>query len=82
MTVQMQDRPVCFTCDQRIETNAEIVFEAPCGHLDCSSAVFHPLCLMTWRERRDNFREWLQQLRQQWMERHQYDDDNDREADR
>lgn len=29
------------------------IYEAPCGHEDHGSAVFHPLCLMEWREDRD-----------------------------
>lgn len=48
----MQDRPICFDCDQAITANADMVFEAPCGHDGCASAVFHGLCLMTWREKR------------------------------
>lgn len=55
----MQDRPVCFKCDKAIETNAEMVFEAPCGHDHHSSAVFHGLCLMDWREHRNHFMERL-----------------------
>lgn len=58
----MQDRPVCFRCDEPILTNGEMVFEAPCGHPDGSSAVFHGLCLMDWREHRE---EWMQRLRRQ-----------------
>lgn len=55
----MQDRPVCFKCDKKIETNAEMVFEAPCGHDHHSSAVFHGICLMDWREHRHHFMERL-----------------------
>ena len=48
----MQDRPVCFQCDKTVETNADMVFESPCGHDECSSAVFHAICLFGWREKR------------------------------
>lgn len=48
----MQDRPVCFKCQQEIEHSP--VFEAPCGHDRCKSAVFHALCLMEFREQRES----------------------------
>lgn len=67
----MQDRPVCFQCDEPVQTNAEMIFEAPCGHETCSSAVFHPLCLFDWRERRQRYEEWFEQVRQRWIEQHQ-----------
>jgi hypothetical protein len=57
----MQERPVCFKCDREIKTNAEMVFEAPCGHDHHSSAVFHGVCLMDWREHRATFMERLRQ---------------------
>ena len=66
----MQDRPVCFQCDREIETNAEMIFEAPCGHDNCSSAVFHPLCLFDWRDRRAQIVEYMAQMRRRWMEEH------------
>lgn len=46
----MQDQPVCFKCKERID--GDFVYEAPCGHDRCSSAVFHPLCLMEFRDMR------------------------------
>ena len=66
----MQDRPICFQCLGEIKTNAEMVFEAPCGHRECASAVLHPLCLMLWRERRQEITEQLAQIRKRWLEDH------------
>jgi len=48
----MQDLPVCFEC--KTVVNHSPVYEAPCGHDTCRSAVFHGLCLMTFRERRES----------------------------
>lgn len=67
----MQDRPVCFECDRSIETNSEMVFEAPCGHDGCSSAVFHAICLFKWREVRQRWSEWVEQVKQRWIEEHE-----------
>lgn len=47
----MRRYPVCWLCEEEVDTDP--VFEAICGHDDCPSAVFHPLCLMGWRERRE-----------------------------
>lgn len=66
----MQDRPVCFDCDKEIETNAEMVFEAPCGHDHHSSAVFHAICLFAWRERRDRAVAWFAEMRERWFNEH------------
>lgn len=46
----MQDRPMCWVCPHPVD---DPVFEAPCGHDGCSSVVFHGICLMRWRETRD-----------------------------
>lgn len=46
----LQERPVCFFPDCFEVIDHDMVFEAPCGHEDCPSATFHPLCLMQWRE--------------------------------
>ena len=48
----MQERPICFECSEAIEHSP--VFEAPCGHDRCKSAVFHGVCLMEYRERRES----------------------------
>lgn len=66
----MQDRPVCFQCNKPVETNAEMVFEAPCGHPDHSSAVFHGICLFDWRDRRASFADYAKKMRDQCMEEH------------
>lgn len=63
----MQNRPICWECVTKIETNADMVFEAPCGHDDCVSVVFHGLCLMTWREKRDQIIKWV---RERWEGTH------------
>lgn len=59
----LHDRPRCFDCCDVVDHDP--IFAAPCDHDDCPSAVFHPLCLMRWRERRDEsmrqFRKWLQE---------------------
>lgn len=52
MTVQ--DRPVCFGCGRTVDHDP--VFAAPCDGDRCPSVVFHGLCLMRWRERRDEAR--------------------------
>jgi hypothetical protein len=49
--VSVQDRPVCFGCTQVVEHSP--VYAAPCDHDRCPSVVFHGLCLMRWREARD-----------------------------
>jgi hypothetical protein len=66
----MQDRPVCFQCTEPIKTNSEMIFEAPCGHGDCRSAVFHALCLFEWRERAAKFADWLNEMREKWLSEH------------
>lgn len=66
----MQDRPICFQCSKSVETNAELIFEAPCGHGHCASAVFHPLCLFDWRDRRVQIQEYVEQMRKRWLEEH------------
>lgn len=56
----MQERPICFGCDRVVEYDP--VYEAPCGHHNCCSAVFHGLCLMEWRERRDEIKQKLRKM--------------------
>lgn len=67
----MQDRPVCFDCTETIEHSP--VYEAPCGHETCPSAVFHGLCLMQFRERREsapNRFEVIGLVVRPWMQEH------------
>lgn len=66
----MQDRPVCFKCRETIEHSP--VYEAPCGHDTCSSAVFHGICLMEYRDQRnagERF-EVVGLLVRPWLEEH------------
>lgn len=58
----MQDRPVCFTCVKPIETNAEMVFESPCGCNEHASAVFHAICLFDWRDKRRSIEDRIRQM--------------------
>lgn len=44
----MQGKPVCFQCGEPVE--GDPIYEALCGDDDCPSAVWHPVCLMKWRE--------------------------------
>jgi hypothetical protein len=50
----MQNLARCFKCTEQIDYDP--VFEAPCGHDGCRSAVFHGICLMEWREHREELR--------------------------
>ena len=61
----LQDRPICFHCDTPIESN-DFVFCAPCDHEECPSVVFHPICLMEWRQHRDE----AEARRRRWHEEH------------
>lgn len=58
----MQDRPVCLRCAEPVPHDP--VYEAPCGHEGCPSAVFHGLCLMEWREYRIGF---VQRMRERFQ---------------
>lgn len=67
----MQDLPVCFKCHKRVES--EPIFEAPCGHDTCASAVFHGLCLMEYRDQRAQALEKFEVvglLVRPWMQEH------------
>ena len=48
----LQPVPICFVCREKVSA-ADAVFEAPCGHEDHPSSVFHGLCLMDFREDRE-----------------------------
>lgn len=51
----IQDRPVCFDCETQVDYDP--VFAPPWDDRPTSpSAVFHGVCLMRWRERRDTVR--------------------------
>lgn len=77
----MQNRPVCFRCDEPVQTNGEMLFEAPCGHETCSSAVFHGLCLMDWREHRDHIMESIRRRMEQLTRSHIFMDMEEGEFD-
>jgi len=72
----MRETPVCWQCHENIDK--DWVFESPCGHDDCVTATFHGLCLMQWREHRENMerqmRDFFEQHREmfewidQWIE--------------
>lgn len=66
----MQDRPVCFKCTTSIEHSP--VWEAPCGHDRCPSAVFHGLCLMEFRDQRNTDRKFevIGLVVRTWSEEH------------
>lgn len=67
----MQDRPICFKCHELIEHSE--VYEAPCGHDTCPSAVFHGICLMEFREQRESAENRFQVvgvLVRPWMTEH------------
>lgn len=68
--MSLHERPLCFDCVKPVEYDP--IYAAPCDHQDCPSAVFHPLCLMRWRERRDEaFREF-----RRWLEKHALREDD------
>lgn len=61
----IHDRPRCWVCRTVVEHDP--IFAAPCDHEDCASVVFHGLCLMEWREWRENRVKAIQR----WMDEHQ-----------
>lgn len=71
--MSLQERPICFffECMEVIEHDP--VFEAPCGHEDCPSAIFHGLCLMHWRE----FKEDMEREIMRFVARHEAPGDDD-----
>lgn len=53
----IQHKAICFDCDAAVDDPLQSVFAPPwCDHPDCASAVFHGVCLMRWRERRQELR--------------------------
>lgn len=56
----MRRYPLCWGCTEEVDTDP--IYESLCGHDDtCPTAVWHGLCLMRWREERD---EALAKIRQ------------------
>lgn len=53
----IQQKPVCFGCEDPIDSLGDAVFAPPwCDHQECCSATFHGLCLMKWRDKRQEIR--------------------------
>lgn len=49
----IQQAPVCYHCSEPVEGNP--VYAPPlCDHQGCASAVFHGVCLMEFREWRED----------------------------
>jgi hypothetical protein len=47
----MRRYPLCWGCEEEVDTDP--IYEAVCGHDRCPSSVWHGLCLMKWREKRE-----------------------------
>lgn len=60
----MQDYPICWDCGEQVESNP--IYEAICGHDECPSSIFHGLCLMRWREKREEVYKTIQK----WFDEH------------
>ncbi len=61
----IHDLPLCFAGDGRVTHDP--IFAAPCEHAECPSVVWHPLCLMAFRENRER----RQQDLSRFLERHE-----------
>lgn len=55
--MSLHDVPICFGCAKQV--THDLVFAAICDHEECPSAVWHPLCLMDFRENRERRRQEL-----------------------
>lgn len=65
----IQEKPVCFGCELPIDDPQQVVYAPPfVDDLASISAVFHGLCLMSWRERRAEVRERMRQAREAWQQ--------------
>ena len=51
----IHERPLCFAGDGVVTHDP--IFAPVCGHEDCPSAVWHPLCLMSFRENSERQRQ-------------------------
>lgn len=56
----MRRYPLCPECEQEVDTDP--VYESFCGHDDCLTLVWHGICLMTWREKRDEAFKYINQI--------------------
>lgn len=66
--MSVQERPRCFGCAERVEYDP--IFASPCDHERCRSAVWHGLCLMSWRETREQIEAELKR----WLREHTEND--------
>lgn len=48
----MRENPIC-PCGEEVGSS-DLVYEAPCGHENCISLAWHPICLMRHRDEREN----------------------------
>lgn len=65
----MQQYPICGHCRDAVE---DPVFAAACGHDECPSLVWHPICLMEYREQFDAQRErWTEAAWESLQRNHQ-----------
>lgn len=65
----IQEKAVCFGCEGVIDSFSEIVFAPPfedASHRKVS-ACFHGLCLMKWRERREEVRAMIQSAHEAFL---------------
>jgi hypothetical protein len=64
----MRRYPLCWECEEEVDTDP--IYEAPCGHDDrCPTMVWHGVCLMSWREKRDEITRMLQKLANEHFKR-------------
>lgn len=55
--------PICFMCREALPSQ-DAVFDSICGHERCPTMSFHGICLMQWRERREEIiREYEEHIR-------------------
>lgn len=60
----MRRYPICPGCKEEVDTDP--LYESLCGHDDCPSMVFHPICLMEYREHREK----MEALIREFVETH------------
>ena len=72
----MRRYPLCWGCGEEVDNDP--IYEAMCGHDNCPSNVFHGLCLMQWREARD---EALRVVKRFFEEHPMFDDSRPRPED-
>lgn len=65
----LQEKPICFGCENVIDRQDEIIYAPPFEEeaFRKVSACFHGICLMDWRERRQAIRERLRQRHEAFL---------------